>query len=72
MNKKPFFLSTIIVNGQPIHLELGHTADEWHRLYGENESLWDISLEDFITGAVSPDENISYWYIGGRLYETEE
>ena len=64
-------VSTIIVNGQRINLEIGHSVQEWKKLYSQNKNLWDISLEDFITGAVDPSEDIVYWYIDGRLYETE-
>lgn len=61
---------SIIINGYRIQLEIGHTKNEWNRIYGTEEYLWDICLEDFISGALEPDENMVYWYINGRLYET--
>ena len=62
---------TIVVNGQKINYEIGHSVQEWNELFGNNENLWDISIDDFITGAVESNEDMIYWYINGRLYETE-
>ena len=33
--------------------------------------LIDYSIDDFINGAVESNEDMIYWYINGRLYETE-
>lgn len=62
---------TIVVNGQKINYEIGHSVQEWNELFGNNENLWDISIDDFINGAVESNEDMIYWYINGRLYETE-
>ena len=61
----------LTINGKMLHLELGHTEEEWRDMYGSDNSLWDIALDDYIEGAIEPNEDITYWYINGRLYETE-
>lgn len=63
---------TIIVDGKKIHLVLGHKYAEWLTLAEGNEILWDIVFEEFLDGTLEPNENIWYWYINGRCYETTE
>jgi hypothetical protein len=70
MDKK-FERSEMFINGQLIHYELGHSVGEWEDRYSSDDN-WDISLDDIINGAVDADEGLLYWYIGGRLYETDE
>lgn len=53
-----------------IKIELGHTLEEWEKTYSDNENLWDVNLDDVLNGALEPNEDIVYWYIDGRLYET--
>ena len=69
--EKEFERSEMVINGRLIHFELGHSVDEWDNSYS-SDGNWDISLGDFINGAVEADEDLVYWYIGGRLYETDE
>lgn len=52
-------------------LEIGHTLDEWQEKYGSNEDNWDFPINELLDGTIEPDENITYWLINGRLYETK-
>jgi hypothetical protein len=61
----------VTVNGVELHLILGRTYATWENVYGGNEDLWDFPLEEILDGTVEPNGNIWYWYIGGRLYETD-
>ena len=61
----------ITINGLTAHFECGHTEREWVVKFGTDENLWDVSITDIIEGAIEPNEEITYWYINGRLYETE-
>jgi hypothetical protein len=63
--------SEMVINGRLIHFELGHSVEEWESKFPSDDN-WDIRLDDFINGAVEADEDLVYWYIGGRLYETDE
>ena len=63
---------TVEVNGQKLHLVLGHTKQEWKKEYGKEEELWDFLLEELLNGAIDIQEDIWYWYINGRCYETYE
>ena len=40
--------------------------------YNSNEVLWSFQLDEFIEGAFEVNEDIYYWLINGRVYETEE
>ena len=62
---------TIIVNNAKLHLVLGKTYEEWEKLYS-GEICWDILFEELIDGSLEINENIWYWYIDGRCYETFE
>ena len=68
MNKKV----EIIVNGATVHLVLGKKVSEWKEVYGSNADLWDFPLEELLDGTVDPNEDVWYWYINGRCYETDE
>ena len=64
---------TLEVNGTSFHLVLGKTVKEWDETWGnEEDCLWDILLEELLDGTIDIDENIWYWYIDGRCYETTE
>lgn len=58
----------IIVNGKKMHLMVGVTPSTIEN----DENLWDISFEDFLTNAVEVNEDIWYVYFNGRCYETNE
>ena len=59
------------VNGKKLHLKFGHTLAE---LYKKNydENVWDFPFEELVDGTVEINEDIWYWYINGRCYETNE
>ena len=61
----------IIINNAKLHLVLGKTYEEWEELYS-GEVCWDILFEELIDGSLEINENIWYWYIDGRCYETFE
>ena len=58
----------IIVNGKEMHLIVGVNPSTIEN----DENLWDISFEDFLTNAVEVNEDIWYVYFNGRCYETNE
>ena len=58
----------IDVNGKKLHLALYNTFEEWEKLYGGE--CWDILFEELIDGTLEINEDIWYWYINGRCYET--
>lgn len=60
---------TINVGECEIHLVLGKTLIEWQQTY-DVDSLWDFPFEELIDGTVEPDQEMWYWYIDGRCYET--
>jgi len=61
----------IEVDGAKLHLVLGGTYEEWDKLYG-GDIYWDILFEELIDGTLEINEDIWYWYIDGRCYETTE
>ena len=67
----------IVGNNVRIHIEVGHTIEEWERLCASSHNgqplendYWDLSIDDLLTGAVEANESMTYWLINGRLYET--
>ena len=60
------------VNGQKLHLVLYKNRELWHRFYGHRQECWDILLEELLDGAMEINEDIWYWLIDGRCYETTE
>lgn len=66
-------MNSITIDGKTAHFELGHTEEEWLNEFGNDSSpLWDVSIQDIIEGAIEPNDDIIYWYINGRLYETNK
>lgn len=59
-----------------VHVQSGHTLKEWKDYCNDTETeddrLWDFPIEELMNGAVEPNEDIIYWFIGDRLYETFE
>lgn len=62
----------IEVNGQKLHLVLYKSKELWLERYGREEECWDILLEELLDGAMEVNEDIWYWLIDGRCYETTE
>ena len=59
------------VGDKTIHLVFGHTLREWKRIFS-TDNLWDFILDELVNGAITPNEDMWYWYIDGRCYETNE
>lgn len=55
----------------PIVAEMGHTLKEWEELVNRDDSLWDFPLDEMLDGTVNSNGDIVYWFIDGRLYETD-
>ena len=55
-----------------ITMELGHTLKEWEEKFmiNNDECNWSFPINEFLDGTIEPDESITYWYINGRLFET--
>ena len=62
---------TIIVDGKNLHLVLGKTEEEWSESYG-GDCIWDFPIEELLDGTIDINEDIWYWLIDGRCYETNE
>lgn len=56
---------------EKLNIVYDKTIEEWYEKYG-NKSLWSFSLKDVLNGAVELDEDMCYWAIDGRFYETLE
>lgn len=54
-----------------IKVVIGKTLKEWETRFGNNDSLWDVSIDDVESGAIEPNTDYVYWLINGRLYETD-
>ena len=63
--------ANISVNGKTIHIVFGQTIGEWMDKY-EQDGCWDFPFEELVDGTIEPNEDIWYWYIDGRFYETTE
>lgn len=61
----------IIINGKKMHIVLGKTIKDWEK-YHSNEILWSFPISEFIEEAIEINEDIWYWLINDRVYETEE
>lgn len=62
----------VTVAGKVLHLVLGMLYSEWAMVYDDKEDVWDFDLVDLLDGTIEIDEDIWYWYIKGRVYETNE
>lgn len=63
----------IIVDGKRLHLVFGHLMKDWVSVYSlKSDELWDVKLEELLDGTLEINENIWYWLIGDRCYETDE
>lgn len=54
-------------------IEYGHTLAEYNDRFGDlysNGTLWSFPKEELEDGTVEPQEDMTYWEIDGRLYET--
>lgn len=60
-----------VVDGKSLHLVLGKTRREWLEAYGK-DVVWDILLEELLDGTMEINEDIWYWLIDGRCFETTE
>ena len=56
---------------EKLNIVYDKTIEELYEKYG-NKSLCSFSLKDVLNGAVELDENMCYWAIDGRFYETLE
>lgn len=59
-----------VYNGMKMEVEFGHTVKEWERLIDGDDNFWHFDFEEFLNGAIEPLERMTYWYIDGRVYET--
>lgn len=62
----------INIDGKKLHLVFGKSYSEWVKLFYSNEDLWDFLLIELIDGSVEINEDIWYWFINNRCYETNE
>ena len=66
---------TVSVDDKKLHLVLGQTYAEYlHEVKedDENDDLWDFTIEELLDGTIEINEEIWYWCINGRCYETYE
>ena len=64
---------TIIkVNDKELHLVLHKTYFEWFKRYGDCDNFWDILIEDLLDNSIEVNEDIWYWLIDGRCFETDQ
>ena len=56
------------------NIEFGHTKEEYiskfKNAYDDGE-LFDVPIEEVFDGSLEKNNEIMYWYIDGRLFETE-
>ena len=62
----------INIDGKNLHIVLGKKYSEWADITYCNYNLWDFPIEELIDGSVEINEDIWYWLINGRCYETDE
>ena len=56
-------------------IETGHTLQEWSTRFvtlDDDNELWSFPYEELFNGTIEPTEDMVYWLIEGRLYETNE
>ena len=58
-----------------LHLEVGHTKEEWKREQAEAAkglvAVSSFQIEELLDGTIEPGVDRIYWLIDGRLYETD-
>lgn len=54
-----------------IHIEYGHTLHELQSGSHWDNECWDFDVSELFDGSVEPQDGMTYWLIGGRLYETK-
>lgn len=63
----------VVANNFVIHYETGHTVEEYMERFGfeyDSGDCWDILVEELEDGTLEPNEDMVYWLIGDRYYET--
>ena len=60
------------VEGKKLHLVLGKGYSEWLASENVDGDLWDFLMEELLDGSIEINEDIWYWLIGDRCYETYE
>ena len=60
------------VEGKKLHLVSGKTYADWRTEYRNDADLWSFPLYELIDGTVEINEDIWYWLIKDRCYETYE
>ena len=63
---------TVSVDDKKLHLVFGKTYAEYLHEVKEDDDLWDFPIEELLDGTVEINEEIWYWCINGRCYETYE
>lgn len=62
----------VIVDGKKLHLTFGKTyADYCYEGFDQDDDLWDFPIEELLDGTVEINENVYYWCINGRCFETD-
>ena len=62
----------VTVNGKNLHLVLGKSITDWAVAYADIQDFWNVPLEELLDGTLEINEEIWYWYINGRCFETDE
>lgn len=62
----------VVVDDKNLHLVFGFNFKSWDLTFGLNEDLWDFPIEELLDGTIEINEDIWYWFIDGRCYETTE
>jgi hypothetical protein len=53
---------------EKITIEFGHSKKQLKEV--ADDDCWDFPIEELFDGSVEPQNGKVYWFIGGRLYET--
>lgn len=62
--------SIIKVMNKSLHLIINSTMEELKEKADYDDECWDFPLEEILDGSVEVNEDIWYWLINGRVYET--
>ena len=66
---------TIIVDGHSLNLIINVTMEEYMDTYAaeySNGDVWDFPIEELLDEAIDIREDIWYYLINGRCYESSE